>query len=107
MKEVYNRYHSKGLEIVAVTLDMDKQAWIEAIHKDSTEMWYHIPVAEKYALGEKYITNEDIYKNYSWGAIPAQILISKEGRVINRWMGRSDAVEASIDTTLAELFLNQ
>jgi len=107
MKEVYNRYHSKGLEIVAVTLDMDKQAWIEAIHKDSTEMWYHIPVAEKYALGEKYITNEDIYKNYSWGVIPAQILISKEGKVINRWAGRSDAVEASIDTTLAELFLNQ
>lgn len=106
LKEIYNRYHSKGLEIIAVTVDTDRQAWIEAIHKDSTELWYHIPVAEKYALGEKYFTNDDICNNYFLGVIPAQILISKEGKIINRWVGRSDDIEASIDETLSDLFFN-
>jgi peroxiredoxin len=107
LKETYSRYHSKGLEIVAVTLDMDKQAWIDAIHKDGTEMWFNIPAAENYASGGKYITNDDIYKNYFVGSLPTQILISKEGKIINLWGGGSDDVEVSIDKTLSELLSNQ
>ena len=107
LKEIYSKYQSKGLEIIAVSVDTDKLAWMEAIRKDSTELWYHIPVAEKYALGEKYLTNDDIFKNYFVVAIPAQILISKDGKVINRWVGTSEDIEASIDSTLTVLFKDQ
>ena len=107
LKDIYSKYQSKGLEIIAVSVDTDKQAWMEAIQKDSTELWYHIPVAENYALGEKFLTDDDIFKNYFVVAIPAQILISKDGKVINRWVGTSEDIEASIDSTLTVLFKDQ
>jgi len=104
LKEIYNKYHSKGLEIVAVSIDDDKQAWVEAIHKDNTELWYNVPIAEKSDPAEEYYTDDDIGKNYFIGTIPTQILINKEGKIINRWEGRSEDIEASIDKALSGLF---
>jgi thiol-disulfide isomerase/thioredoxin len=44
LKTIYNKYHSKGLEVIAVSIDEDKKAWIEAVKHDSTGMWYHIHI---------------------------------------------------------------
>jgi thiol-disulfide isomerase/thioredoxin len=33
--QVYRKYHSKGLEIIGVSLDKDRQAWLNAISNDS------------------------------------------------------------------------
>jgi peroxiredoxin len=106
LKKVYNKYHSKGFEVIAVSLDMNREKWIEAVQQDSTGMWYHIPIAEKYADGPKYFTENDIYQNYFVEAIPIQILIDKDGKIIGRLIGESKENEESLDKMLIEIFDN-
>ena len=107
LKKVYNKYHSKGFEVIAVSLDMNRKEWIEAVQQDSTEMWYHIPVAEKYADGPpSHFTNNDIYQNYFVVAIPVQILIDKDGKIVGRLMGESKENVESLDKILSEIFDN-
>jgi len=106
LKKVYNKYHSKGFEVIAVSLDMNREKWIEAVQQDSTGMWYHIPIAEKYADGPSHFTNNDIYQNYFVVAIPIQILIDKDGKIIGRLMGESKENEESLDKMLIEIFDN-
>lgn len=104
LKDRYKKYHSKGLEIVAVSVDLERNAWLSAIKQDSTEIWFHIPVAEKYALGPDYLTNDDINKNYFVQLIPAKILIDKDGKIVGRWVGGSkdntDSLENKLDSLL-------
>jgi peroxiredoxin len=104
LKKVYQKYHSKGFEVIAVSMDLDKKAWIEAVKQDSTDMWYHIPIAEKYAEGPSHMTNDDIYQNYFVQAIPVQLLIDKNGKVIYRQMGYSKENEESLDSLISGLF---
>ena len=89
LKDIFNKFRSKGLEIIAVSVDMERNAWLSAIKQDSTEMWFHIPVAEKYSLGPEHISNDDIYYNYFVQSIPVKILIDKDGRIAGRWVGAS------------------
>jgi thiol-disulfide isomerase/thioredoxin len=83
LKTIYNKYHSKGLEVIAVSIDEDKKAWIEAVKQDSTGMWYHIPVAEKWPCGPEQLTNYDIEQNYSYNGVPNVLLIDKNGKIVN------------------------
>ena len=39
--KVYNEYHPKGLEILSVSLDNNKEKWVEAIEKDGLT-WNHV-----------------------------------------------------------------
>lgn len=105
LKNLYKKYHTKGFEIIAVSQDINKKAWISAIKTDSLENWHHIPLAERYADGPDYITKDDIYENYFVQAIPVQILIDKKGKIIGRWTGYSIENEKELDEKLAKLFM--
>lgn len=39
--KLYNKYHKKGLEILGVSLDKDKEAWVKAIDDDKLT-WNHV-----------------------------------------------------------------
>ena len=102
LKTIYKKYHSNGLEVIAISIDENRKAWIEAVNQDSTGMWYHIPVAEKGLNGP--ITNDDIFKNYYYKGVPEQLLIDKNGKIIGRLIGRSKENEESLDRLLAQIF---
>lgn len=102
LKSLYKKYHSKGFEIVAVSLDRTKNAWLSAIKQDSIEIWHQIPVAERYTEGPAYLTKDDIFENYFVQSIPLQLLIDKNGKIIGRWVGNSK--EKELDQKLAKLF---
>ena len=104
LKTIYKKYHSKGFEIIAVSEDLNRKAWINAVEQDSTGMWYQIPIAEKYAAGPSQITNDDIYQNYFIQAIPVQILIDKNGKIIYRHVGYSKESEELLDKQLSQIF---
>jgi len=104
LKELYIKYQSKGFEIIAISLDMNKNAWISAVAQDSTDIWVHIPVAQNFAGGPNQLTNDDIYKNYFIQAIPVWILIDKEGIIAGRWGGGLKEPEVTLEEKLAELF---
>lgn len=82
LKELYKKYKSKGLEIVAVanekgsTLADRQKTWLAAIKKDDIP-WVHVLNDE--GTGEK--TPAVAYGIYSY---PTKILIDKEGKILMR-----------------------
>jgi thiol-disulfide isomerase/thioredoxin len=108
LKTLYKKYESKGFKIIAVWKDDfgKREGWIEAVKQDSTEMWYHIPVAMKYPCGSDQITDDDVYKNYFVDLIPQQILIDKNGKIIYQCVGYSKENEDSLDSLLSQIFDN-
>ena len=104
VKMIFEKYHSKGLEVIAVSVDEDRKAWIEAVKQDNTDMWYHILIADKWPNGP--ITADDIYQNYYYKGIPEQFLIDKNGKIIDRIGGYSKENEVSLDRQLSQLLDN-
>ena len=104
LKTLYKQYHSKGLEIIAVTcFDKNQESWVSAINQDSTNLWYH--VATIFSNGETI--NEDICLDYPIMPIPRTILIDKEGKVMGSWEGYSKENEEALDKNLAYIFNNK
>ncbi len=103
LKTLYKEYHPKGFEIISVSTDTNKEAWLKAISEEGIDIWFNIPVAEKYASGLDFITKDDIYFNYDVGAIPDQLLIDRNGKIIGRWIGNSDENNKSLKAKIEEL----
>ena len=90
MVRLYRTYHDKGLEIVGISLDADKERWMAAIHADELS-WTHVsnlmrwncPVAAAY--------------NIHW--IPTLVLIDKNGKIVARGLEGAE-MERKIQETL-------
>lgn len=48
------------------------------------------------------INEQDVYSNYFYNSIPAQILIDLEGKVIGHWVGSSSDNKESLERIIAE-----
>jgi peroxiredoxin len=90
MVKAYNKYHEKGLEILSVSLDKSKEAWLNAIKKDGMP-WNHVSDL-------KYWKNEAAVL-YGIGAVPANMLLDKTGKIIGKNL-KGEALNAK----LAEVF---
>ncbi|SHE53611.1 TlpA disulfide reductase family protein [Dysgonomonas macrotermitis] len=73
--EAYNKYKSKGFEIVGVSLDNDKAAWEKGI-KDLKITWPQMSDLKgwKTDLGAAYAVN----------SIPHTVLLDKDGKIIEK-----------------------
>ena len=102
LKAIYNKYHEKGLEIIAVSIDEKRDEWVNAIKNLNIDKWYNIQVAEKWPYGPW--TDLDIQSNYYYHGIPYQILIDKNGKIIDQFDGYSKENEESLDIILYQIF---
>lgn len=78
MKELYKKYHPKGLEIIGVSDDNNHDAWKKAIEQDQTP-WIHV-------VDEFPIENKPARVGLLYGVhyIPSYFLLDKEGKVIGK-----------------------
>mgnify|MGYP000886206325 FL=1 len=86
--KLYDKYHSKGLEIISVSLDRQnqKQRWIDAIAKDKLT-WYNVSNLKFW--------NDPVAKLYNVSSIPATFIIDDKGIILaERLRGRG--LEAKI-----------
>lgn len=74
--KVYKKYHQKGFEILAVSLDYDKTDWVKAIKEDGL-IWQHVSDLS----GWKNKVSKKLYKISS---IPSNYLIDPEGVIIEK-----------------------
>lgn len=77
LKEVYDKYHNKGLEIIGITLDSDKNAWTGAIARHEIP-WPNLWSPENISSVRKAYENE---------GVPYGVLIDKSGKVISAYIG--------------------
>ena len=70
---LYNRYKSKGFVVFNVSLDKDKQKWVDAIEQDGLKWEYHV--------SELKFWQSQVVGLYGIEAIPRQFLIDKQGKI--------------------------
>ena len=107
MRELYKKYHDKGLQIIGISCDRSKDDWLAAIDKHNVSMWPQVSEVqnfEKHAQG--YVNKEDINNIYSTDGIPRYILIDKAGVIIKEWEGYSEENEKDQDKLFEEIFMN-
>jgi len=101
VKRIFDKYHSKGLEIIGVSLDEDKTSWKENIKNENLN-WHHI-----YVGTDKFREPESINVVYGVQSIPAYILINENGIMIDRYRGADKKdkslkdLEAKLETLLS------
>jgi peroxiredoxin len=69
----YTNFKDKGFDIIGVSLDRDKDAWLKAISDDKLT-WHHVSDL-------KYWQNE-VARLYGVNSIPHSVLLDKEGKII-------------------------
>lgn len=88
--QLYKSYQDDGLEILGVSLDRNKEAWLKAIADDGLE-WPHISDL----LGWQNKASS----LYGVASIPSNVLLDPDGVIIGRNLKGKD-----LDQKLAELF---
>lgn len=89
MKQLYEAWKDKGLDIVGLSLDSDKAAWQGAIKRIGLP-WHHLSDLQGW--------NSEAAKTYGVNSIPATLLLGPDGKVI-----ASGLEAAEIDSKLKEL----
>ncbi|WP_225556596.1 TlpA family protein disulfide reductase [Flavobacterium columnare] len=72
---LYKKWHSKGLNIISVSLDKDLTKWKEAINKDQLT-WNHVSNLKQW--------EDPIAKMYQIESIPSTVLVDEKGNIIDR-----------------------
>lgn len=73
VKAIYEKYHSKGLEIFGVSLDSKKDAWVNMIAKKGMP-WHHVSSLKGWSC--------PVAKRYNVTGIPRMYILDPEGRII-------------------------
>jgi peroxiredoxin len=89
VKRAYEKYKSKGFEILGVSLDKDRDAWIEAISKEGLT-WPQV--------SDLKFWQSEACQVYAVQSIPYTVLIDKEGKII-----ATDLRGADLDKKLSEV----
>ncbi len=92
MVAIYKELHSKGLNIVGVSLDKDAAKWKEAIAKDGLT-WTHVSNLKFW--------EEPIAKQYNVESIPATFILDASGKVVAQDL-RGAELKAKIVELLAK-----
>lgn len=90
VKEIYDKYNAKGLEVVAVSLDRSEEPWKEYIANQK-----ELGMEKYHNIYDAPVNNAD---NYAIVYIPSKFIIDAEGNMV----GRFDD-EAELDAKLEEM----
>ena len=78
---IYNEFHSKGLNIIGVSLDDDLNKWIKAVAKDKLT-WYHVSNLKGW--------EDPIARQYEVDGIPATFIIDSKGEIVAKNLRGTD-----------------
>ncbi len=88
---LFQQYKEKGFEVYSVSLDSDKQKWINAIETDGME-WNHVSDLQKW--------ESSVVPLYNIDGIPMTFLLDKEGIIIAKNL-RGTELNKKIETIFA------
>jgi thiol-disulfide isomerase/thioredoxin len=74
LKEWYKKYADKGLEIISVSIDDDKTAWLKAVKSDGIENWINVCDFKGWEA--------DLVKNYYIPYIPFRFLLDEKKNIV-------------------------
>jgi len=86
----YEKFKNKGFDILGVSLDQDKEAWLRAIEKDKLT-WTQV--------SDLKFWDSPVVALYQVEGIPMNFLLDKEGKIIAKNL-RGEALEATLKKVL-------
>ena len=89
---IYKKLHAKGFDIYSVSLDDNKEKWLNAIKADGL-VWNHASDLKGW--------DNQVAKQFGIDAIPFTILIDKEGKIIAKGL-RGKELETTVQSALAQ-----
>lgn len=92
MVALYNEFHSKGLNILGVSLDKDATKWKDAIAKDNLT-WTHVSNLKFW--------QEPIAEMYGVKSVPATFILDAKGKIIAKDL-RGEELKAKIAELLVK-----
>ncbi|MCS6980631.1 MAG: TlpA family protein disulfide reductase [Flavobacteriales bacterium] len=87
----YQKYKEKGFDIFQVSLDRDKNAWIQAIQNDGLSNWHHV--------SDLKMWDSEPAKLYNVTGIPKSFLLDPNGVIV-----ATDLRGPALEAKLAEIF---
>ncbi|MBL1410399.1 redoxin domain-containing protein [Sphingobacterium faecale] len=84
--ELYKKYKSKNFEIIGISLDKQRDAWLKAVADDQLS-WVHL--SDLKAWGTEAV------KNYGIVGVPQNFLISPDGKIVAKNL-RGDHLEKTL-----------
>ena len=109
MRELYDKYHSRGLDFVYVSDDDRKpEAWRKAVEQDKLvgEGYHHVLRGVKWDRSkgmEGIDRSNDISDKYAIHFLPTKYLIDKKGNIVCKIDENENAViDARLETLLNE-----
>ncbi|MDR0694625.1 MAG: TlpA family protein disulfide reductase, partial [Prevotellaceae bacterium] len=81
--KIYNQYHPKGFEIVAVSCDKEKDEWLKAIANDKLT-WFHVSDLKGW--------NNAVAKQFNILSIPQNVFVNADGIIVGKKISE-DALE--------------
>jgi len=105
VKRLFEQYHSKGFEVICISVDRNKAEWLEAINKHQLEGFKHVSFTNDFEkMLNGYVNENDISEKYPYDGVPKYILIDKAGKIIGKWEGYSEENEKEQDQFLEGIF---
>lgn len=77
LKNVYEKYHAAGFEIISVSMDDKKSNWLEAVNEENMS-WLQVSDLQAF--------KGELSKKYNIRGIPTCFLIDPEGKIVTRNM---------------------
>ena len=90
LKELYERYRQQGFEIYGVSLDRDREQWLQGIREDKIN-WIQV--------SDLRFWNSPVVSLYNVEAIPYSLVLDKEGRIMAKGLSVDE-----LEDFLAETF---
>ncbi len=91
MKELYQRYKDKGLEILGISADAKIEPWLKilpSLQNPWVQVW----------------DNKNIMYEFAITAFPTSFLVGPDGRILIKEVGYEPNGSSPIDKKLIELF---
>jgi len=82
VKKLYDQYQEKGFEVLSVSIDDNKNAWLKAVDEEKMP-W-------KQALTPDIKQTET---DFMFSAVPTLYLLDREGRIVEKYTGYSEELE--------------
>ncbi|MBC8350787.1 MAG: TlpA family protein disulfide reductase [Planctomycetes bacterium] len=97
IKDFYDRYHDDGLEVVGVSLDVDREKLAEFVGEKQLpwpQMFSNHPGNE--------VWNNPIAKHYGVDSIPQAFLLDETGTIVGAHLRKRKAIDAAIVNLLTQ-----
>lgn len=86
MKEICKEYQNKGLTVIGISLDEDKNSWRKAIQKQQMDGWSQIlSIRWNDENSDDSFMESALSEIYGCTEIPFYVLIDKDGKVVAKW----------------------